>query len=76
MFNFQEGRLDQVKAATCTNAIGGLSHIFVCFGATTAVADDEDTIDVVDEERDDLKRFLQKVFERRCRRDLATAARR
>jgi len=36
-------------------------------------ADDEDTIDVVDEERDDLKRFLQKVFERRRRRDVAIA---
>jgi len=38
-------------------------------------AADEDHIDVVEEERDDLKRFLQKVFERRCRRDETPARR-
>jgi hypothetical protein len=34
-------------------------------------AADEHSIDVVAEERDELKRFLQKVFERRRRRELA-----
>ncbi len=32
-------------------------------------ASDEDSIDVVDDERDQLKRFLKKVFERRRQRE-------
>ncbi len=37
-------------------------------------ASDEERIDVVDEERDQLKRFLKKVFERRRARELAGLA--
>jgi len=32
-------------------------------------ATNEDDIDVVDDERDELKRFLKRVFERRQQRD-------
>src|SRR5687768_14803890 len=41
MFNLQEGRFDQSKAATFTDGPGRLSHIFVCFRATAAVTDYE-----------------------------------
>ena len=44
LFNLKKCRFNQVKAGAFTNALRGLSHIFVCLGAATAVSNDQDTV--------------------------------
>jgi hypothetical protein len=44
MFDFQERRLDQLKAAAFTNATGCFSHVFVCLCPATAVSNHQDTM--------------------------------
>src|SRR5882724_10133811 len=43
MFDLQESRFDQSKASAFADGPGCRPHIVVCFRATAAVADNEDT---------------------------------
>src|SRR6266545_1614301 len=46
MFDLKEGSFDQHNAATLADGAGCLSHIFVCFRATTAVTHDQNARNV------------------------------